>query len=86
MIELNELKALWMELLGNAPSEKQWAFWGLTHTPPVIRRGILKTAQKNLSVGDRPGNASPFADLMAPTIVSRVCIIPDPLGILATLG
>jgi hypothetical protein len=51
MNELNELKLLWEELLGKIPSDQQWTFWGLMHTPPIIRRGILKTAQKNLSMG-----------------------------------
>jgi hypothetical protein len=51
MIELNELKLLWGELLGKIPSDRQWTFWGVLHAPPAIRRGILKTAQKNLSMG-----------------------------------
>jgi hypothetical protein len=51
MIELNELKLLWGELLGKIPSDQQWTFWGLMHTPTAIHRAILKTTQKNLSVG-----------------------------------
>jgi hypothetical protein len=49
--EINELKTLWAKLLGEIPSDQQWEFWGLMHTTAVIRQGILKTAQKNLSTG-----------------------------------
>ena len=48
---MNELKTLWGQLLGKIPSDQQWAFWELMHTPAVIRHGILKTTQKNLSMG-----------------------------------
>jgi phytoene/squalene synthetase len=50
-LNLNELKALWGKLLGEIPSEQQWTFWAMSHSVEVIRHGILKTAQKNLSTG-----------------------------------
>jgi hypothetical protein len=49
--ELNELKALWGKVLGEIPSDQQFEMWYALHTFEVIRRGILKTAQKNLSTG-----------------------------------
>ena len=48
---MSELKTLWGRLLGETPSDQQFEFWSLLHTPEVIKRGILKTAQKNLSTG-----------------------------------
>jgi hypothetical protein len=48
---MNELRALWGQFLGTPPSDQQFEFWSTLHSPEVIRRGILKTAQKNLSVG-----------------------------------
>jgi hypothetical protein len=48
---MNELKALWGRLLGRIPSDQQFDFWSALHSPEVIRQGILKTTQKNLSVG-----------------------------------
>jgi len=46
-----ELKALWGRLLGQIPNEQQFDFWSAMHSPEVIKQGILKTAQKNLSIG-----------------------------------
>lgn len=51
MNELTELKTLWGRLLGEVPSDQQWAFWATTHSLDIIRHGILKTAQKSLSMG-----------------------------------
>ena len=48
---MNELKALWGQLLGEIPSDQQFDLWFALHSPEVVRRGILKTAQKNLSAG-----------------------------------
>jgi hypothetical protein len=42
---------LWHQLLGEIPSDQQVDLWSALHTPEVIRRGILKTAQKNMSFG-----------------------------------
>jgi hypothetical protein len=50
-LNLNELKALWGKLLGEIPSDQQWTFWTMSHSLEVVRHGILKTAQKNLSMG-----------------------------------
>ena len=46
-----ELKNLWTRLLGKIPSDQQWGFWEVSHTPAVIRQGILRATQKNLSIG-----------------------------------
>jgi hypothetical protein len=48
---VNELKTLWSRLLGETPSDQQFDLWAALHSPEVVRRGILKTTQKNLSVG-----------------------------------
>lgn len=48
---MSELKILWEQFLGELPSGKQFDLWFALHTPEVVRRGILKTAQKNLSMG-----------------------------------
>jgi hypothetical protein len=47
----DQLKALWGRLLGTIPNDQQFDLWAALHTPEIIRQGILKTAQKNLSVG-----------------------------------
>jgi hypothetical protein len=47
---MNELKTLWTRLLGDAPSDQQFDLWSPLHTSDIIHRGIIKTAQKNLSL------------------------------------
>jgi len=48
---MNEFKVLWTKLLGELPSDQQFELWFALHTPEIVRQGILKTAQKNLSIG-----------------------------------
>jgi hypothetical protein len=48
---MNELKILWGKLLGTIPGDSQFDFWAAMHSPETIHHGILKTAQKNLSIG-----------------------------------
>jgi hypothetical protein len=47
---MNNLKALWGRLLGEIPNNQQFDFWTAMHCPQIIKQGMLKTAQKNLSV------------------------------------
>ena len=44
---MNELKQLWEKFLGVAPSDTQFESM---HTAEVVRIGILKTAEKNLTL------------------------------------
>jgi hypothetical protein len=48
---MHELINLWTRLLGEPPDCEQFALWGEMHPVDVVRRGVLKTAAKNLSVG-----------------------------------
>jgi hypothetical protein len=48
-----DFRELWGRLLGTVPCDEQFAFWGELYTPETIRHGIVKTAQKNLSIGRR---------------------------------
>lgn len=48
---MNELKALWGKVLGHTPSDQQFDLWLAMHKPEIVKRGILKTAQKNMSIG-----------------------------------
>ncbi|MGE5052931.1 MAG: hypothetical protein ACM3WP_02110 [Acidobacteriota bacterium] len=48
---MNELKALWQKLLAVPPADDQWQLWAELHTPAVIRKAILATASKNMSLG-----------------------------------
>lgn len=48
---MNELKQLWQQLLGQPPDDAQWQLWSELHTLAVIRKGILATTSKNLSLG-----------------------------------
>jgi hypothetical protein len=48
--ELIDLKELWEKCLGAAPSDTQFDLWLSMHTKDVVRIGILKTAEKNLTL------------------------------------
>lgn len=48
---MNELKQLWSHVLGDLPSDQQFDLWAALHSVDIVRQGILKTAQKNLSTG-----------------------------------
>jgi hypothetical protein len=49
---MTELIELWRKTLtGDSPPEQQFAVWLATYDPDVVRRGILKTASKDLSIG-----------------------------------
>ncbi len=52
MHELIELRSLWTKLLGELPSTAQFEFWLETHSADVVRRGILKTTEKNFNLGN----------------------------------
>jgi hypothetical protein len=47
---MRELMTLWERTLGTPPSEIQFVVWVESYDPEIVRRAILKTAQKNLSV------------------------------------
>jgi hypothetical protein len=47
---MNELKLLWQKFLGPLPSDDQWVLWFEMHVESVVRRGILQTAQKDLTL------------------------------------
>ena len=48
---MNELKQLGQKLIGPPPADDQWQLWSKLHTPAVIRKAILATAAKNMSLG-----------------------------------
>jgi hypothetical protein len=48
---MNDIKTLWGRLLGKIPSDQQFDYWSASHALDIIKQGILKTAQKNLSNG-----------------------------------
>src|ERR1700730_8326438 len=49
--DLTELIDLWTRTIGNPPSVQQFEIWMATHTPDVIKIGIIKTATKNAMMG-----------------------------------
>lgn len=49
---MNDLISLWERTLGTPPAEVQFVVWVESYGPAIVRRAILKTAQKNLSMGD----------------------------------
>jgi hypothetical protein len=51
----DQLVSLWQKLLGTPPVEAQFGLWAELHTAEVIRKGILHTAAKNLSLGSTMG-------------------------------
>ena len=55
---ITELQQLWERTLGDVPKVEQFHVWEAMHTPEVIRRGILRTAQKHLEAN----GVMPFAD------------------------
>jgi hypothetical protein len=50
MNELNDLKKLWEQFLGEVPKDIQFQLWLNMHTFEVVRRGILVAAEKNLAM------------------------------------
>lgn len=48
---MRELIALWERILGTSPVDEQFEIWLAMHTPEVVRLGIVKTAAKNMSLG-----------------------------------
>ena len=46
-----ELKGLWKTMLGTPPVDEQFTVWAALHTPEVVRKAILTTAAKDLSLG-----------------------------------
>lgn len=49
---MEELIQLWTKMLGDLPGTAQFEIWMALHTPEVVRLGILRTAAKNLSLGE----------------------------------
>jgi hypothetical protein len=48
--QLSDLKTLWQSVLGTPPEDAQFIVWTEMHSYDVVRRGITKTAQKNLQL------------------------------------
>ena len=48
--KMNELRTLWDRLLGNPPDLVQFEVWRLAHSFEVVQHGIIKVAEKNLSM------------------------------------
>ena len=47
---LTELIKLWARLIGTAPSQQQFEIWMAQFDFEITKRGILKTAMKNMSL------------------------------------
>jgi hypothetical protein len=50
-MQLENVRELWMKVLGEPPSDQQFGVWLESHGADVVRRGILKAATKNLQMG-----------------------------------
>lgn len=48
---MRELVELWTTMLGIPPADEQFTVWAALHTPEVVRKAILTTAAKDLSLG-----------------------------------
>ncbi len=48
---MRQLVQLWKTMLGTPPADEQFAVWAALHTPEVVRKAILTTAAKDLSLG-----------------------------------
>jgi hypothetical protein len=46
-----DLMDLWKRVLGDPPLIQQFELWACTHNFETIKRGITKTAMKNLQMG-----------------------------------
>jgi hypothetical protein len=51
MCELTDLIELWKRTIGDPPTPQQFELWLALHTPEVVRKGIIKSATKNLNLG-----------------------------------
>ena len=49
---MRELIELWKELLGEPPIGEQFKVWTALYTPEIVKQAILRTAAKNLSLGN----------------------------------
>ena len=49
---MHELIRLWTKMLGTPPTDDQFTLWGEMHAVEVVRQAILKTAAKNMSLGN----------------------------------
>jgi hypothetical protein len=45
-----ELMELWDRILGDPPLIQQFELWACMHSPETMKRGITKTAMKNLQL------------------------------------
>lgn len=48
---MQALIELWTKTLGETPPQEQFEVWSALYVPEVVRRGIIKTAEKNLNLG-----------------------------------
>jgi hypothetical protein len=45
------LRDVWKRVLGDPPLIQQFELWACMHSPETMKRGITKTAMKNLQMG-----------------------------------
>jgi hypothetical protein len=45
------LREMWPRVLGHPPMLQQFELWACMHSPETMKRGITKTAMKNLQMG-----------------------------------
>ena len=45
------MQELWRSTLGCPPMLEQFGLWAALHTEDVIKKGILRTARKNIELG-----------------------------------
>ena len=71
---MSELIELWRRTIGEPPTLRQFEVWGALHTDDIIRRGILKTATKNLSlsVPMSPNHLIRFASKVMTTATDQI--------------
>ncbi|MGA8313391.1 MAG: hypothetical protein WB755_25435 [Terriglobales bacterium] len=48
---MRELINLWTKTLGTPPADEQFTVWAALHSPEIVRKAILTTAAKDLSLG-----------------------------------
>jgi hypothetical protein len=51
MTPTEALMELWDRVLGNPPLIQQFELWACMHSPETMKRGVTKTAMKNLQMG-----------------------------------
>jgi hypothetical protein len=65
--EVSRLMDIWERTVGSTPPAAQFEIWRALHSPEVMKKGIIATAKKNLSMTMSPEYRIRFASAVMNT-------------------